>query len=278
MHLIAGIDEIGSETQLSEGWTYALFSEAGIKAIDAAVAKCAVKTFHGKKFKKCEADDYGLFLKAIRQEVEKSVESILLFTLQDLTWKSKFVPFAKRLIAGSMKNIGATDQSSITIAEHLFPGLICLQRLTKGRPSCSIEVKIDSDSISKQLTKSANLFSGHSVATSNLLSAAYEAYRKRLFPTSPKIVDGGISVLTDANSRIVQVADVFGNFALSYLFFHLGHPSKTRAIKAKVFDEVFGELLDPKQVSSAASLVGDNDIQLKKAGGYTLSIELEQNG
>jgi hypothetical protein len=239
-----------------------------------AVSGCAVKSFHGKKFKKAEAGDYKLFLKAIRKEVETSSHALLSFHLMETSWKSKFVPFAKRLISNSMKNVGITETSVITIAEHLFPGMITLQRLSNGRSAKSIEVEIDSDSISKQLGTSAAQFSGYSVPTAKLLSAAYEAYRRMLFPKSPQIIEGGVRALRDAKSRSIQAADVFGNFALSYAFVRLGHPSKTRAVKAQVFEDVFGDTLEPNQVTSAAILTGDNDIQLKRAGGLTLSIEL----
>jgi len=273
MHLIAGADETASETQLSEGWTYAVFPQASINTIDKAVTSCGVKTFHGKEFKVSQAHDYELFLKVIRQELEKSADARLFFTLQNLSWKNTFLPFCQRLISGSMKQVGVNDPSAIKVAEHLFPGLICLQRLLNGLSSCSIEIEVDSDSISKLLHSSAASFSGCSVPTAQLLSAAYEGYRKKVFRKSPALVSGGIRALDDANSRIIQAADVFGNFALSYVFYHLGKRTKNRTAKTTIFTNVFGDILDPSQISNSVQLVGANDIQLINAGGYTLSVE-----
>jgi hypothetical protein len=45
MRMLAGIDEIASETQVSEGWTYSLFSLGSVTAIDHAVSSCTVQHF-----------------------------------------------------------------------------------------------------------------------------------------------------------------------------------------------------------------------------------------
>ncbi len=272
MDLVAAVDEVASETQLSEGWTYALFPRASVTTIDAAVTHCGVKHFHGKRFKKSEAADYRTLLTAARQELESGEPSVLLFTLLELSWKKTLVPFAKRIISNGMGAAGITDSVAVSIGEHLFPGLITLQRLTDGLSANPFEIEIDSDDISRQLGLSTVKIRGHSVSTAKLLSVAYNAYRIRQFPGSPELATGGLRALNDANSRAIQVADVFGNFALSYAFVHLGHTSKTRAVKAKVFEDVFGDILDPSHVTSACMLVGANDIQLKQAGGLTLRI------
>lgn len=93
MNWIAGIDEIGSETQMSEGWTYAVLPDVGISAIDSAVSACTVKTFHGKKFKKREAADYEAFLNAARCELLKHQDAFLTFTLLMFPGKLNSFPF-----------------------------------------------------------------------------------------------------------------------------------------------------------------------------------------
>lgn len=234
----------------------------------------SVKSFQGKKFKQTQAAEYEVLLKAIRAELVKEPTSLMLFTIQDLSWKKQFVPFAKRLISGAMKNDGVSDPSVIKIAEHLFLGVIYLQRLIQGRNLCSIELKVDSDSVSEKLKNSAANFGAVSVPTANLLSGAYEAYRKEVFPTSPVMARGGIRVLKDAKSRAIQAADVSGNFALSFLFAKLGHTSKPRAAKAQIFENAFEDLLDTSKIHSAVALAGANDIQLINPGGFTLSVGL----
>lgn len=272
MELLAAVDEVASETQLSEGWTYALLPSSSVAAIDAAVSKCAVTHFHGKRFKKSQAADYQAFLSAGRHELEQAACGTLTFTLLEKSWKTTFVPFAQRLISGSMGIAGVTDSAACSIAEHLFPGLITLQRLADGLPASSIEIEIDSDDVTKQLGANTSMVKGRAISTAKLLTTAYNAHRMKQFPSSPALAPGGLRALSDAKSRAIQLADVFGNFALGYAFFHLGGTSKTRAVKAQVFENVFGDLLNPGAVTAAASLVGDNDIQLKHSGALTLRI------
>jgi hypothetical protein len=84
--LQAGVDEIASETQVSEGWTYAVLPSASVSGINAAVASGTVKHFHGKKFKKAQASDYQALLAAARKEVEASEDGFLAFTLLETSW------------------------------------------------------------------------------------------------------------------------------------------------------------------------------------------------
>ncbi len=272
MHTIAAVDEVATETQLSAGWTYALFSSTSIDAIDAAVKNCEVKQFHGKRFKKSQESDYRALLAACRRELERSESSFLGFTLNNLSWKADLVPFAERMISNAMSLAGVIDPSVLLIGEHLFPGMITLQRLTNGSSADSIEIEIDSDDISKLLKSSAAKVRGHSVPTARLLTFAYNAYRMQQFPHSPELAIGGLRALKDANSRAIQVADVFGNFALAYVFVHLGQTSKTRGVKAKILEDIFGDVLDPRQVAATCTLVGDNDIQVNQPGALTLCI------
>lgn len=109
MSLIIGLDEIASETHVSEGWSYALFSTASLASIQTAVASCAVKTFHGKKFKTSQTPDYECFLHAVRHELDKPEEAGVVFTLMDSKWKNTLVPFAPKLIQGSFTKAGISD-------------------------------------------------------------------------------------------------------------------------------------------------------------------------
>lgn len=270
----AGVDEVGSETQISEGWTYAVLPTAAIAAIDAAVSSCSVKTFHGKKFKKNQAADYEMFLNAVRTELLNNAEAHLTFTLLEATWKNQFLVSTSGIVSGGFQAAGITDPVAINIAKHLFPGLATLQRLTLTTPAPVINIEIDSDSVSAKLALSSVAIAGKRIATAKILGFSYEAYRKKLFPCSPKLGDNGILVLDDAKSRAIQAADVFGNFALAYIFTQLGHGSKSRAVKAAIFQRVFSQEITPGPIHTAATLTGptNNDILLTQAGGLTLRI------
>jgi hypothetical protein len=271
MHLVGASDEIASETQLSEGWTYAVLTGAALNKIDSAVASCSVKHFHGKKFKPSQESDYCALLSSAREQLQKTPGTRLLFTLNDLQWKATLIPFTKNIIDSALKNVGITDPTATKVAKHLFPGLITFQRLTRGSPGASIEVEVDSDNISKLLGTTNVAVKGLSLPLTRILTAAYEGYRKQQFPDSPQLT-GSLRALDDATSRCIQVADVFGNFALSRLFVELGQSSRTRDSKARIFDDVFGDIVDVKSAAASVALSSPNDIQILQNGAFTLEI------
>lgn len=272
MKLIAAVDEVASETQMSEGWTYALLPEASLASIDAAVSSCTVKSFHGKKFKKADEHDYRNLLKAVRRELEQPAPSLLVTTILDSSWKQTLVPFGKRLIAKGFALANVAEPEAVRIGEHLFPGLITLQRLADGIQASCMEIEIDSDNISKKLGSESAKVRGQSVPVAKLLTTAYNAYRKKQFPMSPELAPGGLRTMKDAKSRAIQIADVFGNFTLAYAFAKLGSTSKSRIAKATILEDIFGDILEPNAVKTACSLVGDGDIRLNYSGGFTLRL------
>jgi hypothetical protein len=271
---IAGADEVASETQISAGWCFAVLPGSAVSVIESAVAQGAAKTFHGKTFAKGQTAKYETFLTAVRGEILNHQGAFLAFTLQDLTWKNQFVPFAKRVISQAMQGAGIADPTAISIAEQLFAGLITLQRFTVNSALPSLNVEVDSDHISQRLATSTVSVASASIPTAKLLERAYEAHRIMQFPTSPPLGASGIRALDDAHSRVIQAADVFGNFALGYIFHKLGHPSKTRRIKAEILERVFATELSAGPIHTACSLAGptNNDIRLTQPGGLTLRI------
>ncbi len=274
MNWIAGVDEVGSETQISEGWTYAILPDIAISAIDRAVSSCDVKNFHGKKFKKAQESQYETFLSAARDELIKHQNSSLTFTLLNLSWKSTFIDFSNRLVSGGLGGADVNDSDALAIAQHLFPGLITFQRLTASSNLEAIDIEIDSDDIAKKLSLKTVLINGRSVPVANLLCWAYEAHRKQRFQGSPRLGTGGIRALSDAKSRAIQLADVFGNFALSYIFVQHGNQSKSRIVKAGKFERVFGNEIKPGPILSDTRLSGKNlnDIEISHSGALTLRL------
>jgi hypothetical protein len=272
MELVAAVDEVASETQLSEGWTYAVLPRDAVTAVDAAVSGCKVKHFHGKMFKRSQASDYQTLLAATRQQLERWPDARLLFTLLETTWKAKFLTFAEDAITNAMQAVSINDPTVRRVGEHIFPGLITFQRLADNLVGTLSEIEIDSDNISKLLNNTNVQISGVSLPLAAVLGAAYEGHRKKVFPHSPELMPGGLRALDDAHSRCIQIADVFGNFALSKIFVQLGHTSKKRSVKAQIFDTVFGDVLDSSAISAAVALSPPNDIGIIRPGGFTLGI------
>lgn len=272
MTWIAAIDEFASETQISEGWTYAVLPSQALAHIDSAVSQCKVRSFHGKKFKSHQANDYEIFLESARCQLLNCPDAFLTFTLLERSWKAEFVPFGERLIRGAMTMAGISDEPAIKIAEHLFPGLMALQRMTASGNIPSFDIEIDSDVISKKLATSNVTVNGGSLPLAQVLGRAYSAYRSQLFQSSPILGVGGIKALNDAKSRAIQLADVYGNFALAYIFNKLGHASKKRRLKADIFEKVFRQEINPGPIHAAARLAGANDIELTTPGGLSLRI------
>jgi len=270
--LMAGVDEIATETRVCEGWTYAVMPPSCIEAIDADVSSCIVKDFHGKTFKPPQASEYQELLASARQHIENSGCGLLSFTLLDTSWKDQFVSFAERLVSNAMMTAGISDPEALSLAQHLFPGLLTLQRLTAHLTASTIEIEIDSDSVSQRLGTSAVTVRGRALPTARLLEFAYEGHRKRQFPTSPRLRRQGLRALDDAKSRCIQVADVFGNFALAYIFVHLGLRTRGRVAKASVLSAVFGDILDASSLSKDVTLAGGSDLALTQPGGLTLGI------
>jgi hypothetical protein len=270
--LLAAVDEIATETQLSEGWTYCVLPATAFASIQAALRNTSVTHFHGKRFKTPDEAAYRALLSEARRQIEQADRYLLSFTLLDLTWKNQFVGFMERLLGGSMKLAGVSDETCVRIAQRLFPGLATLQRLTSSFPTGEVmDIDLDSDSFTEKINKLDITVNGRSIEAARILAAAYRAHGNLLFPGSPALGSGGIRVISDTKSLPVQVADVFGNFALSYLFCALGDTSTKRALKASIFSDAFGDLLKDIDPTTNATLKC-NDIELGGNGPLTLEL------
>lgn len=264
--LIAALDEVGTETQLSDGWTYAVLPADAVLPFESLISCCRTKNFHGKKFKDSERDDYRSFLCAMRTSLEAAPVGFLAFKLLSRPWRSEYDAFMERLVEGGMLAAGVADQDAAKICRHVFPALGILQRLlgqdSNGVSNGLLSIEIDSDDISARLAQSNVQVRGREIPTGKLLTTAYSAYREKQFPRSPTLPAGGICVMRDKKSRMIQMADVFGNFALAHLFVKLGDTSRKRRAKAELFRDVFGDILGTDEdVTSKCRLVDGNDIE-----------------
>lgn len=275
MTWLAGVDDVGSQTQLSEGWAFAILPRSAVSRIDAAVSSLAPAVFHGKEFKpKRDTDSYKRFLEEVRSEVAANPGAQLTFTLQEMTWKNQMRSSVNTVISQAFHNASVPDPNAVKVIQKLFRGLITLQRLTVGSTATALTIELDEDSISTNLATGVITRGQQVTPTARVLQRLYETYRNNYFPSSPEL-GAGIVTVNDADSRIVQAADVFGNFALAYIFVELGHTTTGRKKKADIFSEVFKDDLPPSDVIRSNVVLagpGNEDIQLAHQGGLTLSI------
>ncbi len=181
--LIAALDEVGTETQLSDGWTYAVLPADAVLQFESLISSCRTKNFHGKKFKDSERDDYRSFLCAMRTSLEAAPVGFLAFKLLSRSWRSEYDAFMERLVEGGMLAAGVADQDAAKICRHVFPALGILQRLlgqnSSGLANGLLSIQIDSDDMSARLAQSKVQVRGREIPAGKLLTTAYNAYREK---------------------------------------------------------------------------------------------------
>jgi hypothetical protein len=132
-------------------------------------------------------------------------------------------------------------------------------------------MEFDQDDEKKKLNELFHSVGGVNIPASNYLAAAGNAYRNLRVADAPTITSGGIQVVRDSRSPLVQAADVLGNFALSWLFTKLGDVSKKRIERAKAFEAVFRDTMN--SFDPQAHLVQEgNDLRLRNEGQVRLRI------
>lgn len=276
--LVAGLDEIATETKQSEGWCYFCITEADYVEFAADVNTILSNTteltaFHGKKFIQTQEKEYESFLLLIRKYVEKSTPSILCCTLNNRSYKKELVPFSERVTENVLKQIGVTNQTLIDIAKRLSPGLFTFIRLTnKFGSDYELKIEIDSDDFIKNFSQQNTVIKNKILSADSLLTSLCNTYRNLMFSNSPIITRNGIYILKDQKSFLVQAADVIGNFSNAFLFYKLGNSSKKRQLKGQIFERVFGDFFANDDFTTKVKLIGQNDFEILHNGPYTMNI------
>ncbi len=273
--LIAGLDEIATETQKSEGWCYFCIPESEYVKFEAEVkaflATTKLSSFHGKKFKASQEKEYEQFLRIIRKYAENSVPTILSCTLNSEEFKNNFLGFCERVTENVFRNVGVTDPILIKVCQQLTPGLFSFMRLINHLGNNNeLTIEVDSDSVKEKFPTLSTIIQGHNYSADELMKKLYNAYRNQRFANSPVLEKNGISVLKDENSLAVQAADVIGNFSTAYVYYKLGNSSKSRILKGQIFERVFGDKYSTENFSSMVKLVGQNDLELLVDGSFTM--------
>lgn len=274
--LIAGLDDIATETHKSEGWCYFCLPETEYRNFEVEAKNLISDTkrltfFHGTKFKADQTNEYEQFLRLIRKYAETSAPTILCCTLNSENWKRTFLNYCDRITTNVFTQVGVTNASLIDVCKQLTPGLFSFMRFVDHFGNAhKISIDIDSDNVKEKYRHLNTVINGHQLTADFLMTSLYNNYRKIQFPNSPQLSENGISVLRDSQSLAVQAADVIGNYSNSYLFYKLGNTSKKRVLKGEIFERVFGDKFSAVNFATSVQLVGQNDIQILTEGAYTM--------
>jgi len=211
-------------------------------------------------------------LNLVKEELTKEKDILLSCTLLSESWKNEYTGFCERLIKKSYKYANYNLDNLIEVSSRLAPPIFTLLRFTDNFTSTKkMSFEIDSDAILRKFPEQ-NISVGPLVLEGSIsIYAATNAYRKKVFPTSPKIPRNGFVVKNDEDSFFIQAADLFGSFLLSYASKCLGKNSKTNDLKSKIFEEVFSELATPECITNSVIMSGD-DLVLKNEGAFTVKL------
>lgn len=276
MKFISGIDDIGTMTQVSEGWCYYVLTTASSKQFvekaKSILESSTLDVFHGKKFKERYEEEYLMFLKAIRKYLALGPKSLLSCTLLNETWKKEYKEFCSRLLSDAYQGASIANRKVIKVSQQLVDSLLTLQRLARDFPlNSKIEIQMDQNVFTKQFSQLEIEIKNTKFTASSLMSFFYNGYRNQIFKNAPEMVQNGFHLMPDSESLMIQAADVIGNFSTAYIFVKLGRLSRTRSLKAKLFEQVFRDLLPPTKFEDDIELVKD-DLRLRADGAFTLTI------
>jgi hypothetical protein len=235
MHFLAGLDEIATETQISDGWTMCVARDSTMANFTADVAATYPRSqFHGKEFRKRDEKRYRRFLGLLKQHLETTASSKLIFVLMDQSYRQQYVAAADAAVAAAVAASEQTPPELLPALQRIAPGLgeLCRHVESLGAEH-TIDISTDDNAITSKL-HAVSIISPKStqpIGAAPYLRAVYGAFRKLSFPNAPAMGAGGIQVVPDETSRVVQAADVVGNFAMAYLFFEIGSRGKRPCVE-----------------------------------------------
>lgn len=279
MHLptfATGIDDTATMNAGCSGWTmvsidYPLLENFEIKAAQ-ILSQANLKSFHGKDYKRKKHSSYVDFLKLIRLTLEAG-EGFACCTLLGQDWKSEFDIFCETLVGGAFAKAGITDAVITDASKKIAAPMFTYQRIAANKCSGgSTLIQIDRHVFFDGLNSSDIQMHGHSFSSQLPLVSALKAYRDKQFPNAPQIELDDIVICNDEDSFLIQAADIIGNFATACVFRELGKNSNSNERKCSAFEEVFGDILELKNLPKAITLNGDDLALDDGAASFTFCI------
>jgi len=261
-----GVDDIATETQLCEGWTYFFLPEVFVAEFTREAREILdnskLHAFHGKKFKTGFTSEYHDFLQLIRKYYRKSLQTLGANELLSAGFKTKLQESGNRLLVGALREAGVQSEAAVKVLTPYIAPLFTLARVADGLgPNIEMRVEMDESEQLHDLSQHVHEVSGRPIPAQVLLKAMYNGHVKKQFPKAPQLPDAGVSVMEDTKSLLIQAADVIGNFSMAYVFVKLGKKSKSKEAKAALIEGVFADIIDRFDISGQVRLSG-NDLEL----------------
>jgi hypothetical protein len=272
-----GVDEIATETQKCDGWTYFCLPEVHVADFvaeaQAIIDASSLHAFHGKKFKVGHSDEYRAFLKLIRKYQEKSLQALSVNTLLADSMKVDLDAFGLRILTKIIEKVGLPPGPAVTLLSPYVAPLLSLARISnKLGSNLVMQVEMDACEQLKDLDQTVYKVRGKPISGHVLLKGMYNGFAKMKFPKAPLLPNNGICVMKDSKSFLIQAADVLGNFSMAYVFVKLGKKSKSKEAKAALIEEVWGDTIEAFDFSSKVSLVGEDLVLCDGQAGLTFRI------
>lgn len=272
----AGVDDLGSATRKSEGWSYFVIPDAQVNRFredaGAILSRTKLSAFHGKVFARRFKDQYLAFFTLIRDHLEKSSPSMLVTTLLNENWKADYSGFIDRTIAGGLGGADLENVELVTASQSLARPLMTFQRFAQSFPAdAQVRFEVDDHLDTRDLSSLTPTRNGSVVDPLLPISAMYRMYRAQKFPGAPALLDRRISVLRDEQSFLIQAADLVGNFSVAFVRMKLGDESKTTVLKASIFHDVLGDILPECDYAANVEMRG-SDLVLKTNGAWTFTL------
>lgn len=255
-----GVDEIATETQECSGFTIFCLPDAFVPQF-ASDARAILSRypdlhgFHGKKYKQGHEAAYRDFLTLIRRTTSQSLQAGASNVLLSRAAMSDLTQFADRVLTKALDGSGVPTEPALTILRPYAHRVLMLAReLRELGPDISATLHIDDGEELKSLATVTHSVGTTPIKASVLLKAVYNGYAAAKHTNAPRLGDDAVNVMRDGKSFLIQAADVLGNFSMNHVFVKLGKASKKREAKARLIEEIYGDLIDPLDLSGAIAL------------------------
>jgi len=275
-NFITGIDDFGTMSGVSQGWTFVSFDKVFYKDFQSnaqdILNNSKLQSFHAKEFKRNKQSYYKEFLQLVRDTLSKGDNSFACATLLGQTWKSEFRGFSERVIKGAFEQAGLKDTELISASQFLAAPIFTYFRIASNHISAnSTTIHIDHHAITRGFNDIDLIITDQKISPQIPIIAALNAYRTMQFPNAPEVERNSIEILPDEKSFIIQAADMIGNFSGALVFKALGKNSNSNNLKAEIMNDVFGDILDTSNIAELVEIKGE-DFVLKSSGSFTFTM------